>query len=161
MTSRTTVVLGLFAIGALLGLGGCSSDPPGVVGGGSGLLPDAETAEVAADYDDIDAAVGVAAGKNEMAVLWSNDRTESPRRFYLRTVKDEPVYLFIGRQPNFEKPRPPPSSRDPKAVPPPDQIVMRCTVGRFGDSSREEDLLDDITDRLEELQGKRSAPIRR
>jgi hypothetical protein len=102
--------------------------------------------------------VTVAASKNEMAVLWSNGLTETPRRFYLRTIKDEPVYLFIGRQPSSERQRP---SRDPKAPPPPDEIVMRCTVGRFGDSGREEDLLDDLSERLEDLHGKRAAPIRK
>lgn len=128
-----------------------------MVGGGRGLLPDASTAEASADYDDVDAAVAVAASKNEMAVMWSNGASESPRRYYLKTVKDEPVYLFVGKQASFER-RP---VRDPKAPIPPDQLVMRCTVGRFGDSDREEELLDDLRERLEDLYGKNAAPIRK
>jgi hypothetical protein len=136
---------------------GCSSNVG--VTEGVGLLPSASTSEVNADYDDIDAAVAVAAGKNEMAVLWSNQRSESPRRFYLKTVRDEPVYLFIGRQPSFEPPRP--SQRNQTGAKPPEDLVMRCTVGRWGDDRREEDLLDAIEDRLDELRGKDAAPIRR
>jgi hypothetical protein len=151
MDARATLVALLFVVAAA---GGCKSDPPGAVAGGNGMLASASTDSVDADYDDIDAAVGVAAGKNEMAVVWANGVTDSPRRFYLRTVRDEPVYLFIGRQPSFDRP----PARDPKAPDPGEHLLMRCTVGRFGDERREEDLLDAVRKRLDELHGKDWAP---
>lgn len=99
-----------------------------------------------ADWDDVDAAVYVAASKVEMAILERQDVGPDTAIYSLMTVRDEPVTLRIER-------KPPPSAGG-------GGVAMTCIVGRFGDRAREEALMGGVGQRLEDLHGKDYAPVR-
>ncbi len=103
-----------------------------------------------ADENDIDAAVEVAVGRHEMAVVQMLRYSRDPhvvRRYELRTVTDEPAWLEVRRAGI--------SSRTE-----PVQLELRASVGAFGDANREKALLETVTRRLNQLAGVRVAPIR-
>jgi hypothetical protein len=103
-----------------------------------------------ADENDIDAAVEVAVGRHEMAVVKMIRYPRDPhvvRRYELRTVTDEPVWLEVRRAGI--------SSRNE-----PVELELRASVSAFGDAKREKALLESVTRRLNQLAGVRVAPIR-
>lgn len=103
--------------------------------------------QVSGDWDDVRPAVTAALGKTEL-VLVTLDTPEPDRLEYtLRSSRDEPATLTIQRL-------------DPEGAPDPVRITMACSVGRFGDPSREGEFLALIADRLEQLKGVEVAPIR-
>jgi hypothetical protein len=69
------------------------------------------------------------------------------RRYELRTVTDEPVWLEVRRAGI--------SSRNE-----PVELELRASVSAFGDAKREKALLESVTRRLNQLAGVRVAPIR-
>jgi hypothetical protein len=107
---------------------------------------------VRGDWDDLDAAVEVAASKVEMSVLSSTDPSSNPRVFRLVTVTDEPGRLTVRRSP---------PTRPPGASPPaPELFQVEASVGRFGDPQREQALIDAFRRRLEALAGVDFAPLK-
>lgn len=103
--------------------------------------------EVVADWNDVEAAVLAATGRVEMAFV---SQAEAPGRhvFELRTIRDEPAELVftceLGALPEGER------------IP----IRIWCSVGRFGDSGREAQVLRAVAKRLGDLAGVDFAPIR-
>ncbi len=139
----------LVLVAAVAGLGaaatgGCTLSKPGV--GAHRLAPG--PLEMLADWDDLDAAMDVAAQRNEMAVLRASDPTGDGliRRFELRTVAAEPVEVTVTR--------PEAGSGQPQP------IIARAKVGRFGDPEREAALLAALRRRLEQLRGVDVSPVR-
>lgn len=124
-------------------LAGCASGRPDL----RDLLPTASTTRVVADWNDIDAAIDVAGEALEMAVLSSNRPEEPSRIIRLKTVQDQSVIVVVEREP--EPPTPQPGPDDGEGV----LMILRSTVGRFGDGARERKLLGALGKRLEELRG--------
>lgn len=112
------------------------------------------TAVLWGDWDDVEAAVQVAAGRSEMAIvhvvglrLNPAEAARVPTRrcvFELRTAGDEPVRLEFRAA----------STTDPG------DIVAEAHVGRYGDRGREEHVLAEVRRRLADLAGVDWAPIR-
>lgn len=112
------------------------------------------TLVVRGDWDDVEAAVQVAAGRSEMGIvkvlgtqLNPAEAAKVPTRrcvFELRTSGDEPATLEFRAA----------STADPG------DIVATAHVGRYGDRVREEHLLAEVRRRLEDLAGVDWAPIR-
>ena len=136
----TAAAIGL-GVGAA---GGCAFPRPGV--GAHGVA--ANPLEVLADWDDLNAAMAVAAERTEMAVVRASDPTGDglTRRFELRTVAAETVEVIVTR-----------SEADTDQ---PQAIVVRAKVGRFGDPEREAALLGALRRRLEQLRGVDFSPVR-
>jgi hypothetical protein len=114
------------------------------------LLPDASRLSTNADADDIDAAVNVAVGRVEMAILQTIRTSPDPRvlRIYeLRAVTDEPAVLKVWR-----------TNSDGEAGPV--SLELAASFGRFGNPARERALLEAVRRRLIELRGVDVAPIR-
>jgi hypothetical protein len=136
---------------------------------------DPGTATVAGDsgdWDDIAAAVGYAAGRNEMALLHAHLDASGPaqrRVFELITIRDEPVIFEVvrsrhdakgGQGPGVagEPPSPPDAAarEDGQGV----ALTLRCRVGAFGDPKREAAFIRAFERRLGDLEGVDVAPIR-
>jgi hypothetical protein len=133
------------------------------------------TLGVEADWNDIDAAVAVAVGRVEMAVVSANPRRSpfpeadgaTSRTFELKTVRDEPAWLLITR--GDTTPGADPRHRAmmdaldtapaPSTPPAPEMLVMRARVGRFGHAERELALLRAVAHRLEQLKGVETFPV--
>lgn len=142
------------AIGALfLGVAvlfgaGCGSTPDTV------LLSEPTREVGVGDWDDIPAAVDVAVGKCEMAVVRGPDKSApdygAVQQYELRTVTDEPARLIIRRRAADN------GRGETGAVP----LEIDAIVGRFGDAARERRLIDAVRRRLSQLVGVDFAPIR-
>ncbi len=137
------------AIGiASLGLSGCGSAGdarPLLLGMGS-------NATSTGDWDDVSNAVGVAAGKCQMALVESREVGEDEREYELLTVTDEPVRVRVRRAA-----RPAPGRGEPASA---ERFQIRADVGRFGDLALERALIDHIKVRLSDLAGVDFAPVR-
>lgn len=94
------------------------------------------------DWDDLDAALEVAAARVGMAVVGSSPGEER-RAFELVTAGDEPVSLEISKAPGAGE----------------GDLVLRCRVGRFGYDARQAWLLEALGHRLEQLRGVETAPV--
>lgn len=125
-------------------LSGCAGDGPLLVG-------TAERAQLVADWNDIDAAVEVGAGQNEMAVVSTESPSEDERVFELRTAGAEPGRVVARRSGVMQ-------ASGAKSVGP-QAIDLQAQVGRFGDSKREKRLIASIRKRLGDLTGVDWAPI--
>ena len=103
---------------------------------------------VLGDWDDIDAAVIVAARETEMAVERQAAGRDENRwtRFYLRTSTDEPVELTMTRL-----------ERGPRGL---ENIEARAKVGRFENAKREAQLIEAVRRRVKDLAGVEHAPVR-
>lgn len=132
-------------------LAGCSAPgprPDPVVSPGTAIIAHG-------DWDDVDASVEAAVGRNEMAIvrrisleLEPAEAVDIPTRrraFDLVTSDDQPARIkFVA-----------------KTTTDPGDIEVFARVGRFGDRAREESLLRAVRERLEDLAGRDFAPMRR
>lgn len=134
----------LFVIGLLAVAGvGCSSSG----GSGGGLFKVEGTSSVATgDWMDVNAAVLAAARHREMVVESETKPDETTLRFELLTVKSEQVTVTVTR--SF-----PPDHSIRMSQEGPIALTIEVKVGRFGDSKREQELIDDIRARLGDLVG--------
>lgn len=125
--------------------GSCATPPANIE-----LPAKASRAATTADENDLDAAVEIAVGKHEMAVIRSLSFSRDPhmvRTYELRTATDEPAMLEVRRTSI--------SSRTE-----PVELELRASVGAFGDAEREKAFLESVRRRLNQLAGVRVAPIR-
>jgi hypothetical protein len=124
------------AIGAI-GLAGCtgsvSSHLP-LHGGGT-------TRAAPGDWDDVQAAVAVAAPAIEFAVVHVQSPTPDRTAFELLSARDEPGVLIVERGPG------------------PGELSIRAQIGRFGDPARERALVEAVRRRLGQLRGVDAAPL--
>lgn len=104
---------------------------------------------LSADWDDVDAAVGVAVGAAEAAVTGARTNGPDERVYYLRTVADEPGILVVSRSPE-------PAGAAGSA---PSNITLRTSIGRFGNPDRERRLLEAVARRLTDLRGRQYSPL--
>ena len=119
---------------ALACLAGCSAGPrPLQVGTPA-------TADMPADWDDLEPAVTAGASKAQMAVLGS-ERDGAAMVYRLVTVLDQPAVLRV----------------EPSAD---GTVRLSAKVGRFGDPPREQELLHWVSRRLEELHGVETRRVR-
>ncbi|MBL8874225.1 MAG: DUF3568 family protein [Phycisphaerae bacterium] len=133
------VVIGLF----LGSVGGCASSG----GSGGGLFTIEGTSSMATgDWIDVNAAVLAAAQHRAMVVESESKPDETTLRFELLTVKSEQVTVNVTR--SF-----PPDHSVRLSQEGPIAMSIEVKVGRFGDSKREQELIDDIRTRLGDLVG--------
>ncbi|MGH7243146.1 MAG: DUF3568 family protein [Phycisphaerales bacterium] len=138
-TVALTSVIGLLAIAG----SGCSSSNSG----GGGFFSVAGTTSVATgDWDDVNAAVLAAAQHREMVVESQSRPDLKTQQFKLLTVRSEPVTVTVSR-----------SSIPDQSVRASQEGTVAMTievkVGMFGDTKREQELIDDIRSRLGDLVG--------
>jgi hypothetical protein len=150
--SALAVIVGVTA-GVLASsiIAGCASTGPSV--GEPVMFVEPTERTVAADWDDVDAAVSVAIARNETAIV---RRTEAPPdriEFEMITARDYPVRLIVTR--DAEGAAGSTGSEDDQSP----RITVRAAVGRFGDLERQRRIVDDVIQRLEELRGVDFAPI--
>jgi len=148
--SRGAVRVAAIAALSHLALAACSAPkaPPE-------LPPGATLSRDTGDFDDIDASIGYAAGRSEMALLRSFDADgpEGPRRtFELVTIKDEPVVVQVTRL--DEGPEGAAQAGEGAS------LRIGCRIGAFGDPEREERFIEAFKRRLGDLEGVEVAPIR-
>lgn len=98
----------------------------------------ATTGSMVGDFDDIDAAVRVAATKAEVAVVSSRALSQDAIEYELVTLTGEPGRLRVERRN--------------------DNLQAECSIGRFGDPERENRLLEALRSRLRDLYGVEWAP---
>lgn len=134
------VVIGLIL--PHLGLVGCASS-----GNSGGLFTIQGTSSLATgDWDDVNASVLAAAQHREMVVESESQPNPRTLKFDLMTVNGESVIITVTRNS-----APDPSVRLSQEGPIPMEIEVK--VGMFGDSKREQELIDDIRTRLGDLVG--------
>lgn len=142
------LVRGVLSGMVCLGISGCGSagDAPSL------LLGMGTSGTSAGDWDDVDNAVAVAAGKCQMAVVEIRGVGEDEREYDLLTVTDEPARVRAQRTAGLS-----PSSGSAASS---EQFQVRAHVGRFGDVAVEQSLIDHIKVRLRDLAGVDFAPVR-
>lgn len=124
-------------------LAGCSSSGSG----GSGLFTIQGTSSLATgDWADVNAAVLAAAQHREMVVESESQPDAKTLEFQLLTVRSEPVTVTVTRNSAADQ-----SVRMSQEGP--IALNIEVKVGRFGDSKRERELIDDIRSRLGDLVG--------
>jgi hypothetical protein len=123
------------------GIAGCSSAPSADFSTSPDESP--SRAKLRGDWDDLEAAVLVAAGKAEMAVLMVGTSGPSEFRAELTTTTDETAKLTVIR-----------GADDP------DRLDAACRVGHFGDAEVERRLIGHLSRRLAQLHGREWAPVR-
>jgi len=134
-----SIVIGLSS----LILSGCSSSGSGA----SGLFTIHGTSSLATgDWADVNAAVLAAAQHREMVVESESQPDPKTLEFQLLTVRSEPVTVTVTRSSLPDQ-----SIRISQEGPVAMNIEVK--VGRFGDSKREQELIDDIRSRLGDLVG--------
>jgi hypothetical protein len=134
-------VFGWVIAAVLAALAGCRSD-----GASSWGSPSAEQSVVVGDWNDVHAAVMVAVGQNETAIVtWSSSDTE--KVFQLRTVRDQDGRLIARRDPSL-------GAIDPGP------IHLSCSIGRFGNAPLERSIIRATARRLEDLKGVEFRPLR-
>jgi len=132
-------VIGLTSLVA----GGCSTSG----GGASGLFTIQGTSSLATgDWADVNAAVLAAAQHREMVVESESQPDSKTLVFDLLTVRSEPVTVTVSRNSLADQ-----SVRMSQEGP--IALNIEVKVGRFGDSKREQELIDDIRSRLGDLVG--------
>jgi len=132
-------VIGLTSLVA----GGCSTSG----GGASGLFTIQGTSSLATgDWADVNAAVLAAAQHREMVVESESQPDPKTLVFDLLTVRSEPVTVTVSRNSLADQ-----SVRMSQEGP--IALNIEVKVGRFGDSKREQELIDDIRSRLGDLVG--------
>ncbi|MBX3390801.1 MAG: hypothetical protein KF691_15235 [Phycisphaeraceae bacterium] len=135
-------VIGLFSAFQGACLVGCSTS-----GGSKGFFTISGTTSVATgDWDDVNASVLAASQHREMTVLTESQPNPTTLEFDLLTVSSEPVTITVTRSSP-----PDPSIRLSQEGP--IAMTLEVKVGRFGDSRRERELIDDIRFRLGDLVG--------
>jgi hypothetical protein len=102
--------------------------------------------DVQADWDDVDASVEVALHQVQMALDHEeHDEQDLVRTFYLLTPTDEPATLTVRR--------------DKVILDGAQTITLDAHVGRFGDKTRENQLIRAVRYRLKCLVGVTHAPV--
>ncbi|MFO0859326.1 MAG: hypothetical protein U0570_02130 [Phycisphaerales bacterium] len=133
----SSIVIGLCAGG----LSACSSS------GSAGLFTITGTTSLATgDWDDVNAAVLAAAQHREMAVVSQSQPDAKTLEYHLITVNSEPVTVIVTRD-SLPNPDMRLSQEGPIA------LRIAVTVGRFGDSTKEREFIDDMRTRLGDLVG--------
>lgn len=137
----------------MLGTGAVST---GCAGSGKDTLSDRGTSqalrspvrtEAVADWNDVEAAVTAALGRTDLVMVRVERPADDRVEFSLWSARDEPGQLVVTRGPRTE---------GDEAVP----LELVCTVGRFGDPSREAELLALVVHRLGQLKGVEVAPLK-
>ncbi len=103
--------------------------------------------QAVADWDDLDAAVEVAATKSELAVVSRREERDGSARIELVSSTDEPALLVARPASGYS------------AGTRPILIDLSLGVGRYGDRTRERIFLDAVKSRLEQLAGVDWAPL--
>jgi hypothetical protein len=106
----------------------------------------ASSLQLRADWSDVEATMEVAAPRAEAAVVQTLVSPHSIR-FTLVTATDEPGEVLAVRDPA--------DSSSGENI----QITLSAHFGRFGDSAREQRLLNAMARRLGQLHGTATAPI--
>lgn len=110
---------------------------------------------VTADWDDLDAAIDVAAGVNQLALVRTVDPGPMHREFHMVTILDAPV-IITARRPDANHA----SSNEADATRRESiDIELACTYGWSGDPGRESTILRAIAKRLRQLHGREYAPL--
>lgn len=121
---------------------------------------------IIADWDDLDAAVDVAAGANQLALVRRVDVSPWHAEFYLISVVEKPV-LITARAAE------PPDRHDSSARDPSDPseqeprtrwgqsvaIDLTCRYGHGGDAARDSTILRAVARRLAQLHSRDYAPL--
>lgn len=102
------------------------------------------TESMTADWNDIDAAVDLAASESELMIQSAGADNPDERIYLLRSIRDEPVWLRVRR----------PAGQDESA-----SLELTARVGRFGDLAREREFLSNLRRRLGQLHGVGTHPI--
>lgn len=146
---RQSLLATLSVIGLSVAPLSCSS-----TGGTDGLFaPTGTKGAVTGDWVDIDAAVLAATEKNQMAVVDHEQVNDTTLRFNILTAKSESGTIYASRDTAVD-----PKVRLSREGP----IVIKLTVkvGMFGDTRREQQLIQDIGTRLSMLEGPfKTAPV--
>lgn len=133
LASRSVLIW--FLIGCATG---CGSLPQADFGTSAEASP--STAVVRGDWNDLDAALLVAASEAEMAVV-SSEGDDSAFSAELTTPRDDRVTVWVTRQAA-------------------DRFEVRVRAGLFGDPESERRLVGAFSRRLEQLHGREWAPVR-
>jgi len=118
------------------------------------------TVRTVADWDDVEPAIGVALGRTELVKVRIERPTPDRIEVRLRSSKDEPGLLVVTREAAVaatidDRAAEPAADRIAESVP----MTLTCTVGRFGDPAREQQLLAYVVERLEQLKGVEFSPV--
>ncbi len=150
-------ISGLGLLGLLPGMQGCET-----VGGTGAVLSGVPRVESAAgDWDDVDNAVFIAAGKGEMAIEQSVQESPDARVYYLLTATDEPARVSVRRiGARRSEAREPCSLIGLPASSGAEQFQVEAAVGRFGNPTVERALIESIRERIHDLAGVDYAPVR-
>jgi hypothetical protein len=109
-----------------------------------------------ADWDDVEAAAWGAGPRVEMTFVHAERPDPWTQVVEMVSARDEVGYLIARRDPPPEG-TPPGSDLDRgESIP----IRLEFRLGRFGDPATEWAFLTDVVDRLEQLRGVYSTPIR-
>lgn len=128
-----------------IAIAGCASGPTGSADGAS---PEQNSRTVVADWEDVPAAVSVATGQVELAVVDRSNPDPNRLVYELKSIRDEPGVLEVSRPQNGWIPGLP-------VV-----LTLRCEVGRFENKKTQDHLLHTLMQRLQDLRGVDAAPIR-
>jgi hypothetical protein len=104
--------------------------------------PDGTVLTALGDWNDINAAVDVAASAGEVAVLSANPAEVNPRVFQLQSVENQPGRLTVEA-----------GASEAASTPRPVAMTLRCRIGHFGDPEREARVLEALAERLDDLAG--------
>ena len=109
------------------------------------MTPEGSVLTLSADWDDVTAAAQTGVSKSEMAVL-SSEVSDAKQEFRLQTLGGETGFLTVI-------PLEPPTPDHPGPL----QLTAR--VGLFRNAESEARLLSEVAARLNQLAGRRTAPI--
>ncbi len=142
-------------VAAALAIGGCRGGLQGVeFRTRDGVSP--TEAAAPGDWDDVEAAAIIAAGKVEMAVLMVSPQGDDRIVIDLTTVRDEPARVVVQRARSVSNAPGSNTGGNPDGG----RLELRCRVGRFGDPGRERALLSAMARRLGELHRRDTARVR-
>ncbi|MDQ7012920.1 MAG: hypothetical protein Q9O74_03370 [Planctomycetota bacterium] len=102
------------------------------------------TVRTVADWNDVEPAIGVALGRTELVKVRLERPTPDRIEVRLRSSRDEPGLLVVTRTAAGGDPVP---------------MTLTCTIGRFGDPAREQQLIVYVVERLEQLKGVEFASV--
>lgn len=102
---------------------------------------------VKGDWNDVGAALAVGSGKLYLAITDARQIDENEVEYDFVDVIDQPGFFTARRNPGPDSPEP-------------EYIELGASIGRFGDETRERELLEAVAKRLGDLAGVDVAPIR-
>lgn len=133
-------LLPTLACACLLAASGCASEPPDL----GSFLAGAPTLRGTGDWNDIHAAVLLAAEQSDSAIAKVYEPAPDVRLFRLATVRAETSWLKVTRL---------------EPVDGVSEVRMQARIGRFGDPPRERALMERVARRLKILAGVNYRPI--